>query len=118
MTLDENNIQRAVFKHLKQRGAPGVFAFHPKNGGVHQRGRRSGINTGLGVIPGVPDIIVIKQGKTFCLELKADTGKVSPAQLDTMKAMAVAGATVGVTHGLDAALRWLEENQLLVGRAA
>jgi hypothetical protein len=25
-------IQRSVFQHLRVRGAPGVFAFHPANG--------------------------------------------------------------------------------------
>jgi hypothetical protein len=29
----EAAIQRAVFVHLRTRGAPGVFAFHPPNGG-------------------------------------------------------------------------------------
>jgi hypothetical protein len=29
----EQQIQRAVFQHLHQRGAPDVFAFHPANGG-------------------------------------------------------------------------------------
>jgi hypothetical protein len=29
----EAAIQRAVFQHLRTRGAPGVFAFHPANGG-------------------------------------------------------------------------------------
>ena len=29
----EAAIQRCVFQHLRARGAPGVFAFHPANGG-------------------------------------------------------------------------------------
>jgi hypothetical protein len=29
----EAQIQRAVFQHFRARGAPGVFAFHPANGG-------------------------------------------------------------------------------------
>lgn len=116
--LDENDIQRNVFRHFRQRSAPGVFAFHPKNGGVHQRGRRAGINTGLGVIPGVPDIIAIKDGKAFALELKTESGKASPVQTDILDRLAKAGATVGVAHGLSAALRWLEQQGLLVGRAA
>jgi hypothetical protein len=122
--MNENDIQRAIFKHFRQRGAPGVFALHPKNGGIHQRGRRAGINTGLGVIPGVPDIIAFKplfdNDATCCaayaLELETETGKVGPAQAEVMERLKFAGVTVGVAHGLDAALQWLESHQLLVGR--
>jgi hypothetical protein len=32
----ENAIQRAVFEHLRVRGAPNVFAFHPANGGYRK----------------------------------------------------------------------------------
>ena len=115
--LSENEVQRAVFQHLTRRGARGVFAFHPKNGGVHQRGKRAGINKGLGVIPGVPDIIAIKYGKAYALELKSDAGKVSPIQVETMQAMQAAGTTVAVAYGLSDALAKLEGWGLLQGRA-
>jgi hypothetical protein len=123
----EQEIQRNIFRHFRQRAARGVFAFHPKNGGVHQRGRRAGINTGLGVIPGVPDVIAIKPeliggivliGQVYALELKTDSGKIGPAQTEVLERLEKAGAIVGVAHGLDAALRWLESNGLLVGRAS
>lgn len=127
LKLSENEIQKCVFKHLRQRSAPGVFAFHPKNGGVHQRGRHRGINAGLGVVSGVPDVIVIKPrvgadamlaSEVYALELKAEGGKLAPVQGETMERMAQAGAVVGVAVGLDAALRWLEEYGILQGRAA
>jgi hypothetical protein len=113
----EQQIQRAVFQHLKQRAAPGVFAFHVPNGGA-RRPIEAAIFKGLGVVAGVPDIIAIKGGKTFALELKSETGKISAKQHETLVAMANAGAAVIVAHSLDGALRWLEENELLVGRAA
>jgi hypothetical protein len=121
----EDQIQRAVFAHIKQRATPGVFAFHPKNGGVHQRGRRRGINAGLGVVSGVPDVILVKphlvggilHGQVYGLELKTDTGKVTETQVETMQAMQRAGAVVSCVYGLDAALAKLEEWGLLKGRA-
>jgi hypothetical protein len=116
--MNENEIQKAIFKHFRQRGAPGAFAFHPKNGGIHQRGQRRGINAGLGVVSGVPDVIVIHQGRTYGLELKTDKGKLSDTQIGTLEEMERAGAICHVAHGLDPALRWLEERQLLRGRAA
>ncbi len=115
--MREDQIQRTIFQHLRQRPAPGVFAFHPKNGGVHQRGRARGINAGLGVVSGVPDIIAIKQGSVYALELKADDGKPTAGQISTMQAMQDAGATVALATGLDAAIRKIEEWGLVTGRA-
>lgn len=115
--MTENQIQRAVFQHLAQRAAPNVFAFHPKNGGVHQKGRRRGINAGLGVIPGVPDVIIIKDGRVAALELKADKGKLSDNQVTTQLRMIQCGCAVHVSHGLDEALEWLERKGFLKGVA-
>jgi hypothetical protein len=111
----EDAIQRAVFQHLKARKAPGVFAFHVPNGGARKPIEAS-IIKGLGVTAGVPDVIAIKEGRTFALELKTETGKPSAQQLLTIEAMQAAGVTVDIAYGLDAALAWLEQHQLLRGR--
>lgn len=119
LPMSEDDIQRAVFRHFRDRAAPGVFAFHPKNGGAHQRSRaQNGINAGLGVVSGVPDIIAIKAGHVYALELKADHGKPSTKQIETMQQMQAAGATVALATGLDAAIRKLEEWELVKGTAA
>jgi hypothetical protein len=34
--MREAAIQQAVFAHLRMRAAPGVFAFHPANGGYRR----------------------------------------------------------------------------------
>lgn len=114
--MNENQIQRAVFDHLRQRGARGVFAFHPKNGGVHQKGRRRGINAGLGVVSGVPDIIIIKEGRVSALELKAGKGRLSENQVTTHLQMIQCGCNVHVAFGLDDAIDWLEAKGFLKGR--
>jgi hypothetical protein len=112
---DEDQIQRAVFTHLRTRGAPGVFAFHPANGG--KRNAIEGAKfKAMGVVAGVPDVIALKDCRFYALELKAEFGKVSEKQLDAMRAMQNAGAIVAVAHGLDAALHKLEEWGLLRGR--
>jgi hypothetical protein len=124
--LSENEIQRSVFSHFKSRSAPGVFAFHPKNGGEHQRGRRAGINTGMGVIPGVTDVIAFQVAapclcRVFALELKREDRrgkKPTPheiKQAETRERMANAGAQVGVAYGLAEAIAWLEAKGLLRG---
>jgi hypothetical protein len=87
----EAAIQRAVFAHLRARGAPGVFAFHPANGGWRSP-IEGAIFRGLGVVPGTPDVIVIHQGRCYALELKAEGGRATPKQLEVIAAMEAAGA--------------------------
>ena len=100
----EQAIQRAVFDHLRQRGAPGTFAFHPPNGGWRSA-IEAAILKGLGVVAGTPDVIV--SGATYALELKAEGGRLSETQRATHAAMIAAGAVVGVAHGIDQAIACL-----------
>ena len=111
----EQVIQRAVLDHLRLRGAPDLFAFHPANGG-YRSPVEAMVLKGLGVTPGVPDILIIHGGKCFGLELKSEHGRVTPAQLDCHERMARAGAVVGVAVGIDQAVEWLERHDLLRGR--
>jgi hypothetical protein len=113
--LPEQAIQRAVFQHLRQRGAPGTFCFHVPNGGWRSR-VEARIFKGLGLTAGVPDVVAIRDGRVFALELKSEHGRLSDSQRATHEAMIAAGAVVGVAIGLDEALRWLEGHRLLTGR--
>jgi hypothetical protein len=112
----EAAIQRCVFQHLRARGAPGVFAFHPANGG-YRKPIEAAILKGMGLVAGVPDVIAIHHGRVYGLELKAEVGKPTPKQVETIAAMQIAGAITGFAVGLDDALRWLEERGLLRGQA-
>jgi hypothetical protein len=117
MRRPEQQIQRAVFQHLAARAAPGVFAFHPANGG-YRRPIEAKILSGLGVKAGVPDIVVIKDGRAYFLEIKAPGGRLSPVQEQTLIALREAGALATHCHGLDEALRLLEVWQLLRGSSS
>jgi hypothetical protein len=113
----EAAIQRAVFQHIQLRGAHGVFAFHAANGGA-RRSIEAAILKGLGVVAGVPDIMVIKGGKAYGLELKAPGGQLSEAQRAAHEALRTAGAEVATVDNLDDALRQLEAWCLLRGKAS
>jgi hypothetical protein len=110
----EDTIQRAVFEHLAVRGASDVFAFHPANGGWRSR-IEAAILKGLGVRSGVPDVIAIKAGRTYALELKAPGGQITATQRAAHAALRAAGAAVAVADGLDAAIEQLERWELLRG---
>jgi hypothetical protein len=112
----EAAIQRAVIAHLRQRPAPGVFAFAVPNGG-YRKPIEAAILKGLGVIAGVPDIIAIHEGRVYCLELKAEGGRPSANQLAAIAAMERAGAYCAIAEGLDRAIACLEGWGILRGRA-
>jgi hypothetical protein len=111
----EATIQRCVFAHLRARGAPGVFAFAVPNGG-YRKPVEAAILKGLGVVAGVPDVIVIHQGRGYALELKAEGGRATDKQLATIASMEAAGAFTCIAEGLDRALAVLEGWGILRGR--
>jgi hypothetical protein len=113
----EDIIQRAVFDHLRVRCAPGVYAFHVPNGGRRSR-VEAAILKGLGVRAGVPDVMAVKDGRTYGLEVKAPGGRLSAAQRSAHAALRAAGAIVVTSYGLDDAVAQLERWGLLRGQAS
>jgi hypothetical protein len=96
----EAAIQRAVFQHLRARSAPGVFAFHPANGG-YRKPIEAAILKGLGVVPGVPDVFIVQNGHCFAMELKAEGGRATDKQLACIAALREAGAYCCIAEGLE-----------------
>ena len=115
--MNESAIQKAVFQHFRARSAPGVFAFHPPNGG-YRKPIEAAIFKGVGVVSGVPDIIAIKDGHFYALELKAEDGRLSTNQTAVLARLKECGAICAVAFGLGAALKQLEQWQLLKGWVA
>jgi hypothetical protein len=113
----EDQIQRAVIAHFAVRGAPGVFVFHPPNGG-YRKPTEAAILKGMGVHPGLPDVIAVKGGQVYAIELKTENGRPTSAQLQAIEELRAAGARVEICHGLDRALAQLEAWGLLRGRAS
>jgi hypothetical protein len=111
----EDLIQRTVFEHLRLRSAPGIFAFHPANGGWRSP-IEAAILKGLGVRAGVPDVIAVKEGRTYALEIKSPGGRLTAAQSAAHAALRAAGAEVAVAYGIDAAIATCEGWGLLRGR--
>jgi hypothetical protein len=114
MKRPEQAIQRAVFEHLAWRGAPGILAWHTPTGGYRSK-VEARIFSGLGVIPGLPDVFVLQNGCLHGLELKAPGGRISEVQAECHARLQVAGCRVAVASGLDAALEQLESWGLLRG---
>jgi hypothetical protein len=98
----------------EQRGVTNLFAFHPWAGGWRSPIEAS-IMSGAGVRSGLPDVILIHDGRVFGLELKAQGGRLSPAQQTAHEELRRAGAQVATAIGIDEALAQLETWALLRG---
>jgi hypothetical protein len=72
--------------------------------------------SGAGVRSGLPDVVLIHDGKVFGLELKAPGGKLSPAQTSAHEQLRAAGCEVATAVGIAEAVACLERWQLLKGR--
>jgi hypothetical protein len=124
MNREEQEIQKALIKHLQIRGVRGCVYWHTPNG-AYLGGKRNrkgmsiqgAILKGLGVRAGVSDLIAVHATRVYALELKAPGGTTSKDQDDFLTDMAAQGAVTGVATGLDAAIDQLEAWGLLIGRA-
>ena len=108
----EQQLQRSLVQHLTLRAVPGVWWCHVPNGGA-RTAIEGAIFRSLGVQAGAPDLILIREGQAHGLELKADGGRLTPAQADCHQRMRAAGARIAVARGIDAAIEQLERWGLL-----
>jgi hypothetical protein len=99
----EQQIQKSVLSHLAWCAMPGVWWCHYPAGGWRSA-IEAAILRGLGVIAGVPDILIVHRGQLYALELKIAAGRLTAIQADTQAAMVRAGAIVATAHGVDEAL--------------
>ena len=87
----EQALQHAVCQHLRQRGARGLLWFHVPNGG-RRTPVEAAIFSGLGVRPGVSDLILLRDGRAFALELKTERGRPTAAQMQFIPNFALPAA--------------------------
>src|SRR5690242_13337567 len=80
---NEDQIQRALVRHLQLRARAGVVWLHVPNGGYRNAVEAARFK-GLGVKAGVPDLLFFYQSKLFALELKAEKGRITEAQAQMM----------------------------------
>jgi len=107
--MSEAQIQRAVIKQLEARAPKGLFWFHVPNGGARPSPVEMARLKMMGLVPGVPDLILVRFGRTYALELKAEGGRVSPQQHQALQLLRDAGAMVAIAFGYNSAMKTLED---------
>lgn len=108
----ETQLQISLVQHLKLLGRKGLLYFHPASGGLRTKSEAAKFKA-MGVVPGIPDLIMLYAGKTYGLELKTKRGVVSADQRAMLDAFRSAGAFAEVAHGIDEALAILNRWGLL-----
>src|SRR4051812_39279788 len=98
----EEGLHRAVVQLLQIYANRGLLAFcHVGNGGRRSKAE-AGIFRALGVRAGVPDLLIwLPGGRGFGVELKAGSGKLSPAQTFWHATVTTLGHRVYVVRSLD-----------------
>jgi len=98
--MTESDIHRAVIAHWRALGLPNTLvATIPNMGAMGQHG----------LTKGLPDLLVIAPGLPVgFIELKADKGRLSPAQTDFKRMCISAGIPMAVTYGRDEPVQVLQ----------
>ena len=98
--MSEHLLQIATADYLRHALPPSALFFHVPNGELRTKRTASKLKA-YGVMPGVPDIIVIYQNKMVGIELKAPKGRVSPEQKHVGAMFIAHGFAWGVARSLD-----------------
>src|SRR5258708_26659121 len=108
MHMTEADVHKAVVNQLRYRSVPGLTFWHTPNGAYHGWRPWQGAEMKRnGVLPGVADLILVNQGKCYALELKADEGRPTKAQIEFLERMAENGGQTAITAGLNGAIATL-----------
>jgi hypothetical protein len=104
----EHAIQRTVIDLLRMVGIPNLVVFHVPNGGKRNLIEAARLKA-AGTMAGIPDLVLVADGRASFLELKAQRGKLSAAQDLAQAALRKAGARVETAYGIDQAIDVLKQ---------
>lgn len=99
--MTEAQIQRSCVQWFQAALHPNVAWCAIPNGGYRRR-VEAAIMKGLGTVPGAPDLVLwYPPGKSLCLEIKTDKGRVSESQYWFHGKLQWCGVPVAICRSLD-----------------
>lgn len=107
----EREIQIALAAHLARRGVPGLVWWHTPN--APRNAITGSLLKRMGMRAGVSDLILFHNRELFALELKADRGRPTEAQLEFQSDIHNAGGYCAIATGIDSGLACLKAWGLL-----
>jgi len=114
MRQDEARLQGAAVQYLRAALPSRAIVFAVPNGGSRDK-REAARLKWQGVLAGVPDLLVILDGRTFGIEFKAPKGRLSKAQQDIADRFADNGIPWTVARSLDDVEAFLTGYQVRLG---
>ncbi len=104
--MDEHSIQNAIRLALSELG----FCVFRINAGKVRLSDGRWFDTGAP--KGFSDLFAIKDGRVCFLEVKNETGKATPEQLNFLKTMRTCyGCRAGIVRGVEDAIKLVEEQE-------
>lgn len=98
--MSEAALHRAVWQYLQLALPDDAVAFHPANGEARNPVTAARLK-GMGVVPGVPDLVLIWKGRAIGIELKTARGRVSPSQKAMAERWTLAGGLYHVCRSVE-----------------
>ena len=114
---DEDRLQAALWQYIQLTKHKDVLCFAVPNGGSRNVIEAVKLKR-MGVTPGVSDLLLFHDNKSFALELKTEKGKVSEHQDEFLAAWRDTGDSffAAVAHGFDNAVEILRAWGLIKGK--
>lgn len=100
MNYPETQIQRAVAVYLTAVLKPPTW-WTSIDHGVPMSQKTRARHASIGVRAGIPDILIVHDGRCYWIELKAERGKLSPAQKLVNEALVRAGCAPHLCRSID-----------------
>lgn len=95
----EAALHRSIARYLDiVLAEPAFCTTFPAGGGGKARG---GKLKAMGLVPGVPDILIVANGRAYWVEIKTATGRLSDDQKATIARLESNGARVCVCRSID-----------------
>ena len=96
----EDDFQETVIAQARLMLRREVMFFHVPNGGKRNVREAAKLKR-MGVLAGVPDLIFIRAGAVYMLELKTGKNDTTPIQKATIAALTEAGAQIAVCRTME-----------------
>lgn len=99
--VSERAIQRAIVQYLTV-ALPRTVKFFSTLNGLHTSKAQAGKAKAEGMTPGVPDIVLVRQGGSVAfMEVKTPQGRLSPAQVAFFDWCVANGVEAAVVRSID-----------------
>ena len=97
---DERDLHKSCIQLLRHAAPPNCVFFHIPSG-EYRRKATAALLQAMGVVPGLPDLVLIYKARILGIELKSTKGRLNPAQKNMHECLRAAGCLVTVVRNIE-----------------